>query len=205
MALNRAAIRRQHRHTDYRSIQRHSIVVLADNLDKASNLGGILRTAEAFLVEKVATDREMADAAGAMGAEHWQPVEWNVDLLQTAMAYRDRGYGVVALEQTPEAIAIHEFRFRARTVLAVGAEVFGVSQTLIDVADHVVFIPQAGLVKSLNVVTATSIALYEYSRQTWMPGFDQSARHLVPSTDSARIKTSYGHGHGRSPSGNRRG
>lgn len=190
MTLDREAIRRQHRHPKHRAQRRRPIVVLADNIDKASNLGGILRTAEAFGVEKVLTNRQEPDVAGAMGAEHWQPVEWNVDLQQEALQYRGQGYAIIALEQSSDALPLSSFRYPERVALIVGSEMFGVSDDLLAVCDRAVYIPQAGLIKSLNVATSTAIALYEFSRQWWMPSFQQDERHLRSSSESMRIKKS---------------
>ena len=185
--LNRNQTRRQHRHTEYRAATRHPIAVLADNLDKSSNIGSILRVADAFMIEKVLASRPEPDFAGAMGAEHWQPVEWSVDLFTVVEEYRSRGYGIVALEQISSAVPINSFNFPERVLLVVGAEMFGVSPEVLALCDEVVYIPQCGLIKSLNVATATGIALYEYSRQWWMRDFQQPARHLSPAKQSTRL------------------
>jgi tRNA G18 (ribose-2'-O)-methylase SpoU len=163
-------------------------VVLADNVDKANNMGGVLRAADAFLAEKVLSNRSEPDFGGAMGAEHWQPVEWNVDLQTAITRYRDGGYVAVALEQRPGATSISQFCFPPRVALAIGSEMFGVSDEIMSLVDHIVYIPQAGLIKSLNVTTATAIALYEYSRQHWIPGFEQPGRHLEPAAKSVRVE-----------------
>ena len=186
--IDREFIRRQHRHSDYRAQTRNPIAILADNVDKASNIGGILRVADAFLVETVLANCLEPDVSGAVGAQFWQPVEWGVNLLAEIARYRASGYAVVVLEQSPKAISMFDFEFPRRTLLVVGAEMFGVSDEVLEGADSTVFIPQGGLMKSLNVVTATAIALYEYSRQHWMPDFVQSERHLMPSADSMRIE-----------------
>jgi len=184
--IDREAIRRMHRHAEARR-DRHPVVVLADNVDKASNLGSILRTAEAFRCERVITNRSEVDAAGAMGAQHWQPVEWGSDLVTRVTEYRTAGYSIVALEQSELALPLDTFVFAERTGLIVGAEAFGVSEELTKLADSIVYIPHAGLVKSLNVATATGIALYEYSRQHWMRGFSQPGEHLGPALESLRL------------------
>ncbi len=188
MPSDRSVVRREHRHRDYRAEPRYPLVVAVDNVDKASNLGGILRAAEAFMVERVITDREEPDIAGAMGAERWQPVEWAVNLLGAIHEYRQRGYAVVALEQMPEAVSLARFSFPRKALLVVGAEMFGVSEPVLRAADAVVFIPQAGLVKSLNVVAAATVAMFEYSRQHWMSEHIQSPRHLAPASQSLRVK-----------------
>jgi tRNA G18 (ribose-2'-O)-methylase SpoU len=185
--MNRNQTRRQHRHAEYRAATRHPISVLADNLDKSSNIGSILRMADAFMIEKVLASRPEPDFAGAMGAEHWQPVEWSVDLITVVEEYRSRGYGIVALEQMSSAMPINSFNFPERVLLVVGAEMFGVSPEVLALCDEVVYIPQCGLIKSLNVATATGVALYEYSRQWWMRDFKQPARHLSPAEQSTRL------------------
>jgi tRNA G18 (ribose-2'-O)-methylase SpoU len=186
-SLNRKQLRRQHRHADYRSASRHPIAVLADNLDKSFNIGSILRVADAFMIENVLATRPEPDFAGAMGAEHWQPVEWSVDLIATVDKYRSRGYAIVALEQVPAAKPINTFEFPEKVLLVVGAEMFGVSPEILSMCDGVAYIPQCGLIKSLNVASATAMALYEYSRQWWMRGFRQPARHLAPAKESTRL------------------
>ena len=91
----------RHRHESYRERTRNPIVILADNVDKASNTSGILRAADAFLAEKVLVNRPDPDVFGAMGAQHWQPVEWNADLMAAIELYCARGYTVVALVAAP--------------------------------------------------------------------------------------------------------
>ncbi len=187
MVPEREVARRFHRHPEYHTAPRNPLVVLANDLDKVSNAGGIVRVAEAFMIERVIFDRLEPDNCGAMGAERWQPVEWGADAKGTIDRYKSLGYMVVALEQQANATPITTFRFPERVLLVVGSEMFGVANEIAEVADSQVYIPQAGLVKSLNVATAASIAMYEYSRQHWMSDFVQPDRHLESSVSSVRI------------------
>lgn len=187
MEINRAAVKRAHRRQESPGQSRRPIVVLVDNLDKASNLGGVIRTADAFRCEGVVTNRSEADLAGAMGAEYWQPVSWNTEIIRAARRLRRGGYRLVALEQDERGVPIDGFHFPEKVALAIGAEVFGVSADMLELADDIVYIPQDGQVKSLNVAAATAIALYEYGRQHWMPGFSQPGRNLRPAAESFRL------------------
>lgn len=188
MPLDRERIRRQHRHLLYRRLPRHPIAVLADGLDKEANAGTIIRTAEAFLTERVMFTRSEPDTSGAMGAEHWQPVEWGVDALAVVAQYRESGYRTVALEQDTDSISLSRYAFPERVLLVVGAELFGVSGEVLASVDDLIYIPQAGLVKSLNVGVAAAIALFEYSRQWWMRNTPPNPRHLAPPSDSLRLE-----------------
>jgi tRNA G18 (ribose-2'-O)-methylase SpoU len=184
----RQAARRLHRHGAFRAQERHPVVVLADNVDKAQNVGGMLRTADAFLVETLLSNRAQPDIGGAMGAQYWQPAQWDVDLIAACIDYRRRDYTAVALEQTPESIPLTRYRFPKKVALVVGSEMFGVSPDMLALVDEMVYIPQAGLIKSFNVGTATAIALYEYARQHWLSEFVQPDRHLEPASLSVRIE-----------------
>ena len=139
------------------------------------------------MIEKVLSSRPEPDFAGAMGAEYWQPVEWSVDLASAVADFRTRGHSIVALEQAAGAVPLNTFAFPERVLLVVGAEMFGISPEVLELCDAVVYIPQSGLIKSLNVGAATAIALYEYSRQWWMTDFHQPDRHLAPAKQSVRM------------------
>ena len=50
------------------------------------------------------------------------------------------------------------------TLLVFGQEQVGVPKEFIEVADDIAYIPQYGTVRSLNVGTASGIAMHEYCR-----------------------------------------
>jgi tRNA (guanosine-2'-O-)-methyltransferase len=51
--------------------------------------------------------------------------------------------------------------------LAVGHEDHGLSRAGLEACDHVAFLPMLGRVGSLNVATATALAIYEIRRRSW--------------------------------------
>lgn len=74
-------------------------------------------------------------------------------------------YRLVALEQTTESSCIFDFQFETRTALVIGHERHGLSNEELAVVDDAIEIPVYGLPFSYNVVTATTMAVYEYCRQ----------------------------------------
>jgi 23S rRNA (uridine2479-2'-O)-methyltransferase len=62
-------------------------------------------------------------------------------------------------------IPIHEIDFSSASVLLVGNETNGLSDAYQAIADMMVSIPMTGYASSLNIACATSILLYEASRQ----------------------------------------
>ena len=53
--------------------------------------------------------------------------------------------------------------------LVIGHEDHGVSKAALTVVSAVTYLPMLGKVGSLNVATATAIAIYELRRRTWPP------------------------------------
>jgi tRNA (cytidine/uridine-2'-O-)-methyltransferase len=77
-----------------------------------------------------------------------------------------RTQGRVLLFTTRGAGPFHDFAYRADDVLLFGRESAGAPDEVHDAADARLFIPLAPGARSLNVVTAASIALGEALRQT---------------------------------------
>jgi len=62
---------------------------------------------------------------------------------------------------------MHNADLTGPTCLVIGHEDRGLSKAALAECDHVVYLPQLGRVGSLNVATATSIAIYEARRQAF--------------------------------------
>jgi tRNA G18 (ribose-2'-O)-methylase SpoU len=75
------------------------------------------------------------------------------------------GFELVGLEQTTCSTFLFEHRFSPKTILVIGHERLGITPDVLSVLTATVEIPVFGLPYSFNVATATSMAVYEYSRQ----------------------------------------
>ncbi len=78
---------------------------------------------------------------------------------------RAEGYRCVGLEQTTNSQLLYDYQFARQTALVIGSEREGLPQEVLDRLDDVVEIPVYGQPASFNVVTATTMAVYEYCRQ----------------------------------------
>ncbi len=157
---------------DYEHLPRHPLIICATLVQNPANLGALCRTAEGFCVESlVISDLAIAQTQDfknlAVSTQRWQPIRCcNVESLPNWIAaQRQAGYTVVALQQTPAAIPLHQFSYPDRCVLVLGRELTGIPETIVQECDRAVVIPQFGLVESFNVQTAAAIAIYEYIRQ----------------------------------------
>jgi tRNA G18 (ribose-2'-O)-methylase SpoU len=152
----------------------HVTLVLHD-IRSVVNVGAIFRTAEAFGVGTVLLSgytpgpldrfgRMRSDfRKAALGAEdlmRWERAENPHDVIEKV---KKEGRKLMVLEQTPDSVDIRLLRkkiTRAPLALVVGNEVLGVDELFLQNADFIVEIPMFGAKESLNVSSATAIALF---------------------------------------------
>ncbi len=150
--------------------QPRSLILLAAPLRSNVNLSRLVRLAGCAGVQQVIhcgngkVDREIArDAADTVELITRRSLPPVLEKLKL------EGYCCVGLEQTTNSQSLYDFRFEHKTALVIGSEREGLAQDVLDVLDHVVEIPVYGLPASYNVVTATTMAVYEYCRQFHEP------------------------------------
>lgn len=151
-----------------------SIFLLLNNIRSLLNVGAIFRTADAVGVSKIL----LTGATGcpprheisktALGAQNIVDWEYFVDPIKAIESVKLTK--IIALEQTPKSQNIFDWQipnqFNGNLILIVGHEREGVEQKLLDLANVHLEIPMYGQsAKSLNVATATGIALYELKRK----------------------------------------
>lgn len=154
---------------EYRELEKRPLVVMTDNVRSMHNIGAIFRTADAFRVHSLilggisGCPPHPEISKSALGAE--ESVEWRHvdDCVAEAERLRAEGWSLCVLEQAHNSVALPSFRPAPgeRYLLVVGNEVHGVDQRIVDMADHLLEIPQEGTKHSLNVSTSASIAIYQ--------------------------------------------
>lgn len=146
---------------------------LLDNIRSVWNVGSIFRTSDAaglgglYLCGMTATPPRKDMEKTALGATLSVPWDFWPDSLAAARQIKDRGIALIALEQDPRAQKWDNFEFPFPHCFVVGHEVSGVRQEILDLADHVVEIPMAGIKNSLNVAVSFGIMAFEV-RKNWV-------------------------------------
>lgn len=139
--------------------------VVCENITGDFNKSSVVRSAEGFNLAQVwIYGNKKWDRRGAVGAHN----RINVGHRDSYDHFPQRlgSYRVVALDNVPGAVPIHTYTWEPKTILIVGEEQRGVSQRGLDIADDVVYIPMLGAVRSFNVASAASIAMYDYVNKT---------------------------------------
>jgi 23S rRNA (guanosine2251-2'-O)-methyltransferase len=157
-----------------------NIILIAHNLRSCHNVGSLLRTAEGLGVKLVilsgytpypmhAGDTRLPHIAGklhkqisktALGAEVTQTWKHYETFEEVLAALSNEGYDLVAIEQSPKAVSLPNFRPPHKVALLLGREVEGVEPEILAQCGTIIQIPMFGNKESFNVAQAAAMALY---------------------------------------------
>lgn len=167
--LSATELKRLHREERRRTERRVALVL--EDVQNPFNVGAIVRTAAAMSVDHlwlVGATPPLSHPKvqkTALGTQRY--LTWTaVDDVTTAFEHaRGDGYTIVGIELAEGARRLPELDVTTDVALVMGHEDRGVSKTALASCDQVAYIPQTGKIASLNVATATAIALYEVRRR----------------------------------------
>lgn len=156
--------------SEFKAADKIPLVVVLDNVRSLNNIGSVFRSSDAFRVERIylcgitAVPPNAEIHKTALGAENsvdWVYVE---DTSEVVDMLKKGGYSVFAAEQTVGSVMLDEFEVEAgrRYAVVLGNEVNGVQQSVVDLCDGVLEIPQFGTKHSLNVSVAAGIFIWHF-------------------------------------------
>jgi tRNA (guanosine-2'-O-)-methyltransferase len=164
-------------------LRQPDLTVLVEKVEVPSNLGSILRTAEAVGAATVhyvpagiraqRVDRHLDRLnKAARGSEQWLTLHEHADTPAAFRALRAAlpGVQILAADVTERCEDFRAIDYTRPSCILVGAESAGLSDFSRREADRVVKVPIAGLVESLNVSVAAAVILYEAQRQRQIAG-----------------------------------
>src|SRR5688572_26468205 len=146
------------------------LFVFLQETNDPSNLGAVLRTAEAAGVEGVIISVGSTDAfspkalRAGMGSTFRVPI-WDGATLRECVTWaRENGIQVIASDISGKR-SYSEMDWLRPSLLVCGSEANGLSKEDLELADDVVIIPMENGVESLNLAVSTGIILFEAVRQ----------------------------------------
>ena len=157
----------QIRHKPHTKLQRpREIVVLVPSLKSNVNLSRMVRLVSCAGITKIITSgNPKVDPKIARDGSEQVEIVHKRTLLPVLKQLKSDGFHIVGLEQTDDSKNLFEYQFERKTALLIGHERHGIPETELAVTDDCIEIPVYGLPDSYNVVTATTMAVYEYCRQ----------------------------------------
>ena len=147
-----------------------AFLLVLDGVTDPHNLGACLRTADAAGVHGVFAPKDRSAGLGpvvervACGATQSVPYVMVTNLARQLRELKDRGVWLVGTDERAEQRP-DEIDLKGPIAWVMGAEGAGMRRLTRELCDHLVRIPMAGTVESLNVSVATGVCLFETVRQ----------------------------------------
>lgn len=168
----------------FKAADKLPLIVVLDNVRSLYNVGSIFRTADAFRVEAVwlcgvtgcpPSAEIHKTALGGEDSVDWRYFKNTEDAVNEL---HDKGYFVWSIEQvehstklqnlvTPysdDSVVSDDEANRRGVAVILGNEVKGVQQTVVDMSDGCLEIPQFGTKHSLNVSITGGIIIWEFAK-----------------------------------------
>ncbi|OGG13526.1 hypothetical protein A2773_00565 [Candidatus Gottesmanbacteria bacterium RIFCSPHIGHO2_01_FULL_39_10] len=150
-----------------------SVVLILENVQYATNVANIFRTAESAGVEKIyLTGVSKTPPFGkdlkkvSRGAERKVTHESIMSALNVIPTLKNDGYVILAIELVEGAIMLEELKdflkHHQKICFIAGSEDSGVNRTSLELCDGAVTIPMYGKNPSLNVTVSVGIVLFSF-------------------------------------------
>lgn len=152
---------------------RNSLQIAFVNALRDFNFGGIIRASNAFCCESIIyAGHRRYDPRGTVGTKNYEHVVHfaEEDGLKNYIQM-DKMAGarfVVAewIEDDPRMQPLPQYKWNDQTILMLGEEGLGVPDEYLELADDIVYVPQFGSVRSMNVASTAHIFMYDYMVKT---------------------------------------
>ena len=171
---------------EFKEADKLPLIVVLDDVRSLHNVGSVFRSADAFRVEAVylcgitATPPNAEIHKTALGGEDsvdWRYFERTEDAIEEL---HRQGVFVYSVEQVEGSTKLQDLNTQhpintpstpntqhptPNYAIVLGNEVKGVKQSVVDMSDGCLEIPQFGTKHSLNVSVTTGIVIWEFARQ----------------------------------------
>ena len=166
----------------------HRFLVALDGVEDPHNLGALLRTVDAagadgvILPERRSAPLSAVAAKTSAGAMEHVRIARVTNLVRSLEQAKRAAFWVIGLDERGST-TYTDFDFRTDCVLVLGREGAGLHDLTRKTCDHLLRIPMAGNVSSLNVSVAGAVVMYEAVRQR-----ARASREAAPETPPAPRK-----------------
>jgi len=141
-------------------------ILLLFNIQGKTNLGNLIRTANAFgAFEVCVVGRRRFSSYGNQQTKSETKFRHFYHIDDAYSFYKNNGFDFVGVEITSDALSINDHVFSNDTVFIMGNESTGIRDEIMGKCDYCVFVPQFGAGASINVNVACGIVLNAFNRR----------------------------------------
>lgn len=146
------------------------LTIILENVTDPHNIYAVLRTCDAVGIPEVhiVYSRECKNTVGkksSSSARKWVKEHYYMDLKTCFSTVRKNHDIILASSLQDASTEMYKLDLTKNIALVFGNERDGVSDAALALSDGTFFIPQEGMIKSLNISVACAVTLYETLRQ----------------------------------------
>jgi tRNA G18 (ribose-2'-O)-methylase SpoU len=151
--------------------KRHNFSVICCNIGNDFNIATIIRNANAFLAKEVVIyGNKKYDRRGTVGTHHYtnfrhvKSIDNLGSYIEEIVSQYEGKVKLLGIDNVCEAKDINAFDFdpNVHYIMIFGQEQIGVPKDVLDMCDDLLYIPQYGSVRSINVGTSSGIIMNNY-------------------------------------------
>lgn len=145
-------------------------LIVLEDIQDPSNMGTILRTAEALGIDAVILSSNCCDIynpkvlRGSMGAVFRVNILMSDNIPSLIDKFNKLGFDTYATLPSFNAQHINKVKFSNKSISVIGNEANGITEQTIDRCSYKITVPMLGRAESLNASTAASIVMWEMIR-----------------------------------------
>lgn len=170
--------------------RQNDLTVVLENVFDPHNISAVMRTCDAVGVQelyvlntKIARHKKWG-ARSSSSAAKWLTIHQFEDAALCLAELRKKYSLILTTHLSSDAVDLYSINMTQPIALIFGNEHSGVSDELRAMADGNFIIPQAGIIRSLNISVACAVTLYEAYRQKEAAGHYKSCKLKEPQLSS---------------------
>lgn len=140
-------------------------VLVLENIYDRGNMSAVIRSCEALgfaLVHHIELGEKFKESQRTTaGSDKWIEMKKWKSSQDCIQELRKQGKKIIVTHLAEDSIPISNVDFSIPSALVLGNEKEGVSQAMIEAADHRVILPMTGFVQSYNISVAGALSLYQ--------------------------------------------
>jgi tRNA G18 (ribose-2'-O)-methylase SpoU len=144
--------------------KRHNFSILCCNLGNDFNISSTIRNSNAFLAKEVIIwGSKNYDRRGAVGTQNYTHFKhFKEESLDSLVEYIGDSE-IIGIDNESDSLNIISFEWpKKHFIMAFGQEQIGLPKEVKALCKNIVYIPQYGSVRSLNVACASAVVMYDF-------------------------------------------
>ncbi|MDX2048642.1 MAG: RNA methyltransferase [Chitinophagaceae bacterium] len=158
------------------SKRQNDLTVVLENVQDPHNISAVMRSCDAvgiqdiYVLNNKIPRHKKWGAKSSSSAAKWLTVHQFTEVEECMAELRKKYKKILTTHLSSGAVSLHEIDFTESIALVFGNEHSGVSEEIRKLADGNFIIPQAGIIRSLNISVACAVTIYEAYRQKLKAG-----------------------------------